>query len=964
MERTTVAATAAQDAYPGNCIRVLHARTHNLKGIDVDIPRDALVVITGISGSGKSSLAFDTLYAEGQRRYIESLSSYARQFLERMPRPDCDLIIGLPPTIAIQQEMTGASPRSTVATTTEIYDFLRLLYARVGIPHCPDCGEAIRHQTVEQIVAAINDLPAGTRITLLAPLVRGRRGHYRELFDGIRADGYVKARIDGVIRDLDDVDRVARYQLHDIEVVVDRLIVKAPPRLSFLSPAARIADSVRTALEAGSGTCMVLMENGEEILFSQLYACPKCGRSIPEPNPNAFSFNSPYGQCPGCKGLGTVDTLDVDLIVPDPSLTIADGAIRAWAEWSGRTGRRFERMLDEVCGALSIEQSVPFDKIDPAKRHMLLTGDGLEAKTGIEQRDAVIPALEALLSDNPPLSVVQKVGKYITPTTCPDCGGARLKPEALAVTVGGLNIRDLTRLSVRDCLGFFERLSFDGARAVIAAPVVKEVKHRLRFMLEVGLHYLTCDRRSNTLSRGEFQRVRLATQIGSGLTGVCYVLDEPSVGLHHRDNVRLLNSLEKLRDAGNTVLVVEHDEETIRHSDWVVDLGPGAGRSGGHVVFSGPLEKLLAATDSLTASYLSGQEEIPIPERLRRPKDGHALAVRGAAEHNLKDIDVTFPLGIFCCVTGVSGSGKSTLVNDILCKALARTLYGSRAKPGKHRSLRGADRVKAVLEIDQSPIGRSPRSCPATYTKVFDDIRRAFTATRQAKVRGYGMGRFSFNSKQGSCPVCQGRGEKQIEMTFLPDVRVTCEECNGRRYNEQTLQVAIRGKTVADVLAMTVEEALEFFLNYPSIERRLRTMRDVGLNYLTLGQPSTTLSGGEAQRIKLTRELSKVPTGGTVYVLDEPTTGLHFDDIKKLLRTLHGLADMGNTLIVIEHNLEVIKNADYIVDLGPEGGDDGGYLVATGPPEEIIRCADSYTGKALKPLFKTRPPRTTEPAPS
>jgi len=948
----------AEDGY----IHVFNARMHNLKGIDVKLPRDALVVVTGISGSGKSTLAFDTLYAEGQRRYIESLSSYARQFLEQMPRPECDMIVGLPPTIAIRQEMRGASPRSTVATTTEIYDFLRLLYARVGTPHCPQCGTEIRHQTVEQIVGAILEMPAGTRITLLAPMVRGRKGHYRDLFERMRSEGYVRARVDGEVRDLDELDRLARYQTHDIEAVVDRLIVKKGRGSGGESAPAferRLTESVRAALSAGSGTCVALLEDGREVLFSQLFACPTCGRSFEEPNPNTFSFNSPYGRCEMCRGLGTVDRFDEDLIVPDRSLSIDQGAIRPWAELGGRTGRRLAQMLGQLCAALGIDASAPFSKIPAAKRRALLRGEGLERKTGIPARNAVIPALEELMAANPVLAE-RRLARYISQAACPACCGARLRPEALAVTVGGLNIAELTALSIKDCLEFVESLRFEGAQASIAAPIVKEVTQRLRFMLQVGLHYLTCDRRTNTLSRGEFQRIRLATQIGSGLTGVCYVLDEPSIGLHYRDNARLLDSLEALRDAGNTVLVVEHDESTIRRADWVLDLGPGAGREGGRVVYNGPLSGLLKARDSLTAAYLTGRARVPVPRRRRRARNGQWLTVRGAREHNLKDIDVSFPLGCFCCVTGVSGSGKSTLVNEILYRALARRVYGSRAKPGAHRSIRGAGSIERVLQIDQSPIGRSPRSCPATYTKVFDDVRRAFAATRQAKVRGYGIGRFSFNTREGRCPVCDGLGEKQIEMSFLPDVRIVCEECQGRRYNEQTLLVTIRGKNIADVLAMTVEEALDFFRNYPSIERKLRTLRDVGLGYITLGQPSTTLSGGEAQRIKLARELGKVSTGRTLYVLDEPTTGLHFDDVRKLLKTLHGLADMGNTLIVIEHNLEVIKNADYVVDLGPEGGEEGGRVVACGTPEEVARVADSYTGRALTSLLSKRKHGTAE----
>ncbi|MFO7958386.1 MAG: excinuclease ABC subunit UvrA [Candidatus Brocadiia bacterium] len=941
----------------GGFIRVLHARTNNLRNIDLKLPRDTMVVLTGVSGSGKSSLAFDTLYAEGQRRYIESLSSYARQFLEQMPRPDCDQIVGLPPTIAIEQEMQGASPRSTVATTTEIYDFFRLLYARLGIPHCPDCGERIEHQTVEQIVATIQDLPEGTRLTLLAPVVRGRRGHYRELFENIRSEGYVKARIDGVIRDLDEVDRVERYQVHDIEVVVDRLAISGSPDAGVADAKKRVRgmrlfDSVRTALDVGGGTCIALLENGREVFFSQLFACPECGRGFEEPNPNTFSFNSPYGQCEECDGLGTVDTFDEGLIVPDRSLSIEDGAIRGWDDWGGRTGRQFQRMLEELTDALEVDTSVPFEDIAEEKRRALLHGDKLEERTDIEGENAVIPSLSKLLEETSRRPTRRKLKKYMSADVCAACDGARLRPEALAVTVDGVNIAELCSMSIRDCRQFFEELEFEGARAKIAAPVVKEIKQRLEFMLDVGLHYLTCERRSNTLSRGEFQRIRLATQIGSGLTGVCYILDEPSIGLHYRDNQRLLDSLEMLRDNGNTVIVVEHDEDTIRRADWVLDLGPGAGRDGGNVVFNGPYPELLEERDSVTARYLNGQEEISIPHRVREPEAGKAIVVRGAREHNLKEIDVEFPLGLLCCVTGVSGSGKSTLVHDVMYRALRRQLYSSRPKPGDHDAVEGAEQLESVLEIDQSPIGRTPRSCPATYTKVFDGIRQAFAGTRQAKVSGFDVGRFSFNTKEGRCPECDGLGEKDIQMNFLPDLRLTCEACQGRRYNEQTLQITIRGKNIADVLAMTVEEALEFFRNYPSVERKLRLMRDVGLGYLTLGQPSPTLSGGEAQRIKLARELGKRTTGDTLYILDEPTTGLHFDDIEKLLRTLHALADMGNTLIIIEHNLEVIKNADYIVDLGPEGGDEGGRVVACGTPEEIIEAEKSYTGRALKPMFE------------
>ncbi|MFO8008348.1 MAG: excinuclease ABC subunit UvrA [Candidatus Brocadiia bacterium] len=927
-------------------IRVLHARTNNLKNIDLALPRDALVVVTGVSGSGKSSLAFDTLYAEGQRRYIESLSSYARQFLEQMPRPDCDLIVGLPPTIAIQQEMRGASARSTVATTTEIYDFLRLLFARLGTPHCPDCGAEIRHQTLEQIVAAIADLPAGSRLALLAPVVRGRRGHYRELLESIRSEGYVKARIDGTVRDLDEVERLERYQTHDIEVVVDRLAVKPGDR-------GRLTESVRTALSVGSGTCIALLESGEELLFSQLYACPECERGFEEPNPNTFSFNSPYGQCPDCDGLGRVDSFDEELIVPDPSQSIAEGAVRPWDDWTGRTGRRFQQMLDQIADALEIDRSRPFGKLPARKRRALLRGERLEEMTDLDADSAVIPSLQRLLEESPHRATRRKLRKYMSPTPCPACEGDRLRPEALAVTVDGLNIARLCAMSVREARQFADELTFEGSRGRIAEPILKEIREKLGFMLEVGLHYLTLDRRSNTLSRGEFQRIRLATQIGSGLTGVCYVLDEPSIGLHHRDNQRLLNSLERLRDEGNTVIVVEHDEDTMRRADWMLDLGPGAGRKGGRVVFNGTPAGLLDCADSVTARYLTGRERIPVPEGSRHAADNQTLTVRGAREHNLKDITVRFPLGVLCCVTGVSGSGKSSLVHDVLYRALSRRLYSSRPKPGAHRSLSGVKHVEHVLEIDQSPIGRTPRSCPATYTKVFDDVRRAFAETRQAKISGFTVSRFSFNTKAGRCPECAGLGEKKIEMKFLPDMWLTCEECQGRRYSEQTLQVTIRGKNVADVLAMTVEEAAEFFRDYPSIQRKLHVMRDVGLGYLTLGQPSPTLSGGEAQRIKLVRELGKRTGQGTLYIMDEPTTGLHFADIEKLLRTLHALVDMGNTAIIIEHNLEVIKNADYIIDLGPEGGEAGGSIVAQGSPAEIAQVPESHTGRALKPLLDT-----------
>jgi len=929
-----------------DCIVVRHARTHNLCGIDVTLPRDALVVVTGLSGSGKSSLAFDTLYAEGQRRYIESLSSYARQFLEQMPRPDCDSIRGLPPTIALQQEMTGASPRSTVATTTEIYDYLRLLYARVGTMNCPDCELPIRHQSVDQIVMAIAGLPARSRVHLLAPLVRGRKGHYRDLFVRLRAEGNVRVRVDGEVRELEDVDRLERYQTHDIDVVVDRLIMKRDG-----TPPARLPGSVRTALHMGKGTCIVMLADGSDMFFSQKFACPSCGRSFEEPHPNSFSFNSTYGQCKACSGLGTVDEFDVDLIVPNTSLSLTEGAIKPWHGASGRVGRRFTDTLGRICTALDIDPDVPFSKLGVGVRRALMTGEGFDEHADLTRADGVIPTLAGLLKTSKSPARRWSISRYMGPVECTACAGARLRPESLAVTVGGLSISEMTALGADACRDFVAGLHFEGTPAAVAGPILKEVRERLGFMLRVGLHYLTLDRRTCTLSRGEFQRIRLAAQIGSGLTGVCYVLDEPSIGLHQRDNQCLLDSLCELRDAGNTVLVVEHDEDTIRRADWVLDLGPGAGRHGGQVVYSGRADALSGAPDSLTAQYMDGRRSIPLPETRRPRRKGKAITVRGASEHNLKGITVTFPLGTLCCVTGVSGSGKSTLVNDVFSRALARKLGLVRGRAGLHRSLRVDGDVRRMIEIDQRPIGRSPRSCPATYTKVLDDVRRAFAGTRLAKVRGFTTSRFSFNNAAGRCPDCEGRGQKQIEMSFLPDVRVTCETCQGRRYNEQTMQVHLRGASIADVLTMTVEDALEFFKNHPVIARKLRTLNDVGLGYLTLGQPSTTLSGGEAQRIKLARELSKASSGHTVYILDEPTTGLHFEDVNMLLRILHGLVEMGNTVIVIEHNLEVVKCSDYIIDLGPEGGEDGGTVVAAGTPEEVAQVAESYTGQALKRFF-------------
>jgi len=941
-------AAAGGDGF-GGWIRVRHARTHNLKNIDLELPRDQLVVITGISGSGKSSLAFDTLYAEGQRRYIESLSSYARQFLEQMPRPDCDRITGLPPTIAIEQQTSWAGPQSTVATTTEIYDFLRLLFARAGTPLCPRCGEEIQHQTMEQIVALLSERPSGTRLTLLAPLVRGRKGHYRELLERIRSTGYVKARIDGEVCDLDEVDRLARYRTHDIDVVIDQLVVRAG---AVSGGGTRLLDSVGTALEAGKGVCIALYEDGSEDLFNQRYACVKCGVGIEEPTPNLFSFNSPYGRCPECLGRGTQDEFDPELIVPNPALSLSEGAVEAFAEWDGRTGRALREKLDKLARALDIDQTRPFERVAARKRDALLSGAGLRRVRGVSSEDAVIPSLQRLHESTQSERTLRKLRRYLSPAPCPTCGGARLRPESLAVNVGGKNIHEVTRLSVAECLDFIASLNFRGSLKKIAEPVLKEVFKRLTFLMDVGLHYLTGERATNTLSTGEAQRIRLATQIGSSLTGVCYILDEPSIGLHHRDHSKLLDALERLRDHGNTVAVVEHDETTIRRADWVLDLGPGAGRDGGRVVYNGPLDGILSGRDGLTSQYLCGAKSIPTPKRRRTRSRGKSIAVKGAREHNLKSINVTFPLGLLVCVTGVSGSGKSTLVSDILLRTLARRMHASPVKPGAHRAIEGIEHIDKFLEIDQAPIGKTPRSTPATYTKVFDEIRRVFARTKQAQIRGYEASRFSFNARAGRCEVCGGMGLKTVEMSFLPDMKIECEACHGRRYNEETLHVTVRARNIADVLAMTIEEALDFFRNYPAIERRLRVMRDVGIGYLTLGQPSTTLSGGEAQRIKLARELGGVATGNTLYCLDEPTTGLHFEDTGKLLRTLHGLVDLGNTVIVVEHNLEVIKNADYIVDLGPEGGEAGGRIVARGTPEHVAACEASYTGRALKAILK------------
>jgi excinuclease ABC subunit A len=879
-------------------IRVRGAREHNLRSIDLDIPRDRLVVITGVSGSGKSSLAFDTLYAEGQRRYVESLSAYARQFLEQMDKPDVDLIEGLSPAISIEQKTTSKNPRSTVATVTEIYDYLRLLFARVGRSHCYRCGKPIQSQTVTQIVDQVLSLPAGTRIQVLAPLIRGRKGEYRQIFVQMRKEGYVRARVNGALRDLDEPIELDKNKKHTIEVVVDRLVVSD-------QLGRRLADSLETALKLAEGLVTInLVDRKEDQTFSERMACIECGVSYPEISPRIFSFNNPHGACPTCDGLGT----KVDLRAgPDPSL------LALGEEFYGASLGTLDRRYKETQSS--------------------------------RVREEIESYVERLASVQP----------------CPECGGARLRKESLAIRIGGRSIAEVTRQSVKEAAAFFAALAGNGApgdplaltdkEREIARRILKEIRERLGFLINVGLDYLTLDRTSATLAGGEGQRIRLATQIGSSLMGVLYILDEPSIGLHQRDNVRLLNTLKRLKEMGNTVLVVEHDEETIRAADYVIDLGPGAGVAGGHIVSSGTPKDIMADPKSLTGRYLSGELAIPVP-RQRRPHTGHQLVIRGAREHNLKGIDVEIPLGLFTCVTGVSGSGKSTLVTDILRKALDAMLYGGRERPGAHDKIEGLQQIDKVIDIDQSPIGRTPRSNPATYTGLFSFIRELYALTPEARMRGYQPGRFSFNVKGGRCEACQGDGVIQIEMHFLPDVYVTCDVCKGQRYNRETLEIQYKGQTISDVLNMTVQEALRFFENVPRVHEKLQTLYDVGLGYIKLGQSATTLSGGEAQRVKLSRELSRRGTGCTLYILDEPTTGLHFADIQQLLDVLHRLRDSGNTVLVIEHNLDVIKTADHVIDLGPEGGDGGGHVVGVGTPEEITRIKASHTGQFLKRVLR------------
>jgi len=941
-------------------IRITGAAEHNLKNINLSIPRDKLVVITGISGSGKSSLAFDTIYAEGRRKYVESLSAYARQFLEQMQKPAVADITGLPPTIAIEQRRAGSNPRSTVATTTEIYDYFRLLFARVGQPHCWVCGKEITSQHSSQIVESILARPEGTKVQICAPLVRGKKGEHKDIFANIQHEGFVRVRVNGAIYDVRNVPVLNKNKKHDIAAVVDRLIIKDSVRV-------RLADSVETALKLADGILLVLVQEAgvdkenagvdqwEEVIYSEKFACPKHPQaSLEELSPRLFSFNSPYGACKSCDGLGTILEFDPDLIVPDKSVSLEHGAIEAWRKGGKRMNIFYNRLIKRFCRNMGISKSMPFDRIPKSYQNILMYGTtpADEQKYGI-WFEGIIPNLSRRWESTTSEYVKTRLHSYLSEQPCRSCGGTRLRPEAIAVTVGGKNIHDLTSLSIEKAKQFFNKLKLDKERSVIAARVLKEIKVRLKFMVDVGLEYLTLDRMSSTLAGGEAQRIRLATQVGSGLVGVCYVLDEPTIGLHRRDNDRLLGILQRLSRLGNTVIVVEHDEDIIRSADCIIDIGPAAGAHGGEVVVQGSLNDIIRCERSLTGEYLSGKKSIALPVKRRLYNLRKCIEVKGAEEHNLKDINVKFPLGVFICVTGVSGSGKSTLVSQILLRALKRRLYQSRDKPGRHKTVLGTSQIDKVIEIDQSPIGKTPRSNPATYTGVFDLIRKLFSMTREAKIRGYKPGRFSFNVRGGRCEACRGQGTKKIEMHFLPDVYVTCQSCKGKRYNPETLQVTYKGKNIADVLDMRIEEALDFFANFPVILRILRTLNDVGLGYMQLGQASTTLSGGEAQRVKLSAELGKAATGHTLYLLDEPTTGLHFADIHNLLNVLQRLCDMGNTVVVIEHNLDVIKMADYIIDLGPEGGDAGGRVVAAGRPEEIIDNRKSYTAKFLKVKLQT-----------
>ncbi len=936
-----------------NEIVIRGAREHNLKNINLTIPRDKLVVFTGVSGSGKSSLAFDTLYAEGQRRYVESLSSYARMFLGQMNKPDVESIEGLSPAISIDQKTTSHNPRSTVGTVTEIYDYLRLLYARVGIPHCPKCGREVKKQTVDQIVDQILALPERTRLQLLAPVVRGRKGEHAKVLEDARRSGYVRARIDGNLYELSEEIKLEKNKKHDIEIVVDRLVVREGIQK-------RLTESIETVMNLTGG--LLLVDTGDEILtFSQNFACPDCGVSLPDLEPRLFSFNNPAGACPHCSGLGRQMKFDPDLLIPNPELSLRQGAIVAMGYQSiGNADSMSHSLFTALGEKYGFDLDTPFQELSEQARDVILNGTHGERIriTYNKGRSSYEYPYEGLLAamqrryNETSESMRSEYEVYMTDIVCPVCGGKRLRPEALAVTVGGKSIAQATALSIRQAQEFFAHLELRERDKWIAEGILKKVNDSLSFLVNVGVDYLTLDRQAGSLSGGESQRIRLATQIGSGLMGVIYILDEPSIGLHQRDNARLIDALKGLRDQGNTLVVVEHDEDTMRAADFLVDIGPGAGEHGGNVVCAGPLQKILDCKGSLTGDYLSGRKRIPIPA-VRRPVDKkHVLKIKGAAENNLKNVNVTIPLGVFTCVTGVSGSGKSSLVNEVLYKKLARELNRARLKPGKFQSMTGLENLDKVINIDQSPIGRTPRSNPATYTGVFDLIRDVFAQTTEAKMRGYTKGRFSFNVKGGRCEACSGDGIIKIAMHFLPDIYVPCEVCHGKRYNRETLEVHYKGKTISDVLEMTVDEALEFFANQPRIRNKIQTLQDVGLGYIRLGQPSTTLSGGEAQRVKLATELSRRSTGRTMYILDEPTTGLHTADVHKLVEILQRLTEGGNSVVVIEHNLDVIKSADYLIDLGPEGGDGGGTIVATGTPEQVAQTPASYTGRFLVPIFQ------------
>ena len=937
-----------------NCITIKGARENNLKNIDLVLPRDELIVFTGLSGSGKSSLAFETIFAEGQRRYVESLSSYARQFLGQMDKPDVDYIEGLSPAVSIDQKSTSSNPRSTVGTVTEINDYLRLLFARIGVPHCPKCGREITRQSIDQVVDAVKAIPSGSKIQIIAPLIRGRKGEHVKVLDQIRKDGYVRVKIDGDVYDINETPKLDKNCKHDIDVIIDRIVIKD-------GIDTRLSDSLETAFSLGQGLAKVDVVGESEMLFSQHFACPDCGISIEELSPRMFSFNNPYGACPSCSGLGYNEKLDVDRIIPDKTLSIAQGAIDAngWSSKDGSYGMLYFKALAEQYG-FSLE--TPWCDLTDKVKNIILYGTGDE-KLHLEYErefysgswdaafEGIIPCMERRYNETKSDAARSQYENYISQVECPDCHGARLKPEVLAVTIKGKSIADVCSMPVGEVSAFLDSIELSESESIIASRIFKELKARLNFLVNVGLDYLTLSRSATTLSGGEAQRIRLATQIGSGLVGVLYILDEPSIGLHQRDNSRLLDTLRGLRDLGNTLIVVEHDEETIRSADHIVDIGPGPGVHGGRVIAQGSVEDIMAVPESITGQFLSGVRAIHVPEVRRQASNGNWLTVRGCRENNLRNIDVRIPLGVFTCVTGVSGSGKSSLVNGIIKKYLLNKLNRAHTKPGDFDSMDGYENLDKVIDIDQSPIGRTPRSNPATYTGLFDLIREVFAMTPDAKLRGYTNGRFSFNVKGGRCESCRGDGIIKIEMHFLPDVYVPCEVCGGKRYNRETLEVKYKGKTIADVLDMTVEQALDFFAPLPKLAKKLQTLYDVGLGYIKLGQSSTTLSGGEAQRVKLSAELARRDTGRTLYILDEPTTGLHFADVEKLLAILQRLCDSGSSVLVIEHNLDVIKSADYIIDLGPEGGKRGGSVIAAGTPEEVSLCENSYTGQYLRNIL-------------